>query len=123
MWQLMNEQDPKKLTAAVVRAAEQLGFAPEQLAKVLRLDLETIYRMLIGGYCLWKPLSEWQRGVLLSGIYVDLMEVVGDDPVAARYWISEPNNAFSRKSPAKITETQGGLELVAAYLEGQRRKI
>lgn len=108
------------LTRAVSRAAELLGLAQKDLARVLGLSPATVSRLP------HRPLDprskEGELGILFVRLYRSLDALLGGDAEACRRWL-HAENAHLGGVPAERIHTVTGLVHVLEYLDAMRGKV
>ena len=107
------------LTQATVRAADLLGLASTDLAKVIGVSGSTVtrYRQAAAGI---EPASKTgQLALLLVRVFRSLDPLVGSDAEKRRAWMRSPNRGLGGV-PAELIVRPDGLVRTLDYLDGMR---
>jgi hypothetical protein len=108
------------LTKAVFRAAESLGLAQRDLARILGVSPATVSRFSR------RPLDpeskEGELAVLFLRLYRSLDALVGGDREKCRSWLHAPNHHLGGV-PAALISTIAGLVKSVEYLDAMRGNI
>lgn len=107
------------LTRATVRAADLLGLASSDLAKVIGVSGSTVtrYRQAASGI---EPASKaGQLALLLIRVFRSLDPLVGSDNEKRRAWMRSHNQALGGV-PAELILRPDGLVRTLDYLDGMR---
>jgi hypothetical protein len=115
------EKDPQAalvLTKAVARAAERLGIAGKDLARILGVSAATVSR-LGGGRTIAPGAKEGELALLLVRVFRSLDALVGGDERKARAWFRAQCVPLAGV-PAELVTRVSGLVAVAEYLDAMR---
>ena len=108
------QTDDVILATALKRASSLMGISNSSLAKILKIDTNTLSRIFENGI---NPDS--QRGhasTLIVRIYKSLSQLSGNDNNYIQHFLFSENRYF-RNKPINVMETIDGLILINKYLD------
>jgi len=97
----------KKLTPAVLQAADMLGLYGAELARILNVLCGDIGLMANGKKLLETGSETWDRGLCFLDFYELLGKTPGDDEVAMCHWLRAEHKQLKRTPLLEIVDHNG----------------
>lgn len=123
---LQEAPDPRSdgalVTKALLRAAERLGLANKDLAKILGLSEASVSRMSRGALSLAPEQKSFELALLFVRLYRSLDSIAGGDAQVARIWLRVENTALGGVPLARIASIAGLMDTIA-YLDARRAPV
>jgi len=110
------------LSRALLRAAEVLGLAQKDTARIIGISTATMSRLASGERVLQPESKEGELALLLIRVVRSLDALLGGKAEDVRAWFHAAN-AHLGAVPAARVQTVEGLVHVAEYLDAMRGKL
>ena len=108
------QTDDVILATALKRASSLMGISNSLLAKILKIDINTLSTIFKNGI---NPDSQkGQVSALIVRIYKSLSQLSGNDKNYIQHFLYNENKYF-RNKPINVMETIDGLILINKYLD------
>ena len=114
--------DGALVTKALLRAAERLGLANKDLAKIIGLSEASVSRLGRGALSLAPEQKSFELALLFVRLYRSLDSIAGGDAQVARVWLRAENTALGGVPLARIASIAGLMDTIA-YLDARRAPV
>lgn len=110
------------LSKAFLRAAERLGLAQKDQARILGLSGASLSRLARGERSIDVDTKEGELALLLVRLYRSLDALTGGDEAKSRKWLDAENHHLGGK-PSDLIQSIQGLVHVVEYLDALRGRL